>query len=79
MTTVIRLRLRLAALGLLTAAGIALDAPIWTAAVTGTACVALPIAVAARHGRPALRALFALPSRPGRQPFTAITEEPVRP
>jgi hypothetical protein len=79
MTDLVRMRLRLAVLGLLTGAGITLNTPAWAAVVTGTACVALPLAVAARHGRPAARALFALPTRPGRQPFTNATEEPTRP
>jgi hypothetical protein len=55
--------LRIAALGLLTVAGIGFDAPAWAVSVTGVACVALPAA----RALPATRALLVKPTRPGRQ------------
>jgi hypothetical protein len=49
--------MRVAALGLLTLAGVGFDAPAWAVSVTGAACVALPAA----------RALLVRPARPGRR------------
>lgn len=61
--------LRIGALGLLTVAGIPLDAPVWAVSVTGTACVAL-LATRAL----AMRAPLVRPARPGRRP-TGTQEE----
>jgi hypothetical protein len=56
--------LRIGALGLLTVAGMRLDAPVWAVGVSGAACVALL----------ATRTLPVKPARPGRQPMETQEE-----
>ncbi|MGC5028577.1 hypothetical protein [Micromonospora sp. DT229] len=55
-----RLRVKLYSFAALAAAGVAIDAPIWSITALAFLCAAIPLAVALQGGR--VRALF-LPSR----------------